>query len=396
MHNVIYHCLATSMLAALAISAFALATESPAQAADNNVAQGPAAVLQPLVDRHELAGAVALAATKDRVLSLEAVGFEDVAGHKPMRTDALFWIASQSKPMTATALMMLVDEGKVNVDDPVEKYLPEFKGQMLQTEQDENHILLKKPAHPILVHNVLSHTSGLPFSSPLEQPTLDVLPLSYRVRSYAMMPLKFEPDTKYEYSNAGINTAARIIEVVSGMSYEEFMQKRLFDPLGMKDTTFWPNQEQLGRLAKAYQPNAAKNDLQETTISQLHYPLDDHTQRYPMPAGGLFSTATDVGRFCQMILNGGMLDGKRYLSEPAVKQMTTRQTRPGLEGYGFGWSVGDNWFGHGGAYSTNMTIDTQHGLITVFLVQHAGFPGEGGKSYDAFKQAAIKALAVTK
>ena len=143
--------------------------------------------------------------------------------------------------MTATALMMLVDEGKVNVDDPVEKYLPEFKGQWVKAEQDADHVLLKRPAHPITVKNVLSHTSGLPFSSPLEEPTLDLLPLAARVRSYAMLPLEFEPDSKYAYSNAGINTAGRIIEVVSGMPYEQFMEQRLFQPLGMKDTTFWPS-----------------------------------------------------------------------------------------------------------------------------------------------------------
>ena len=137
--------------------------------------------------------------------------------------------------------------------------------------------------------------------------------------------MQFEPDSKYQYSNAGINTAGRIIEVVSGMPYEEFLDKRLFGPLGMKDTTFWPNEEQLQRLAKSYKPNADKTGLEEITIGQLKYPLSDR-KRQPMPAGGLFSTAADVGRFCQMVLNGGVFDGKRYLSEAAVKQMTSKQT----------------------------------------------------------------------
>jgi CubicO group peptidase (beta-lactamase class C family) len=347
-----------------------------------------AAALQPFVANHTLAGAVTLVASSDRVLSLEAVGYMDIAAKKPMRTDALFWIASQSKAMTATALMMLVDEGKVNVDDPVEKYLPEFKGQWVKAEQDADHILLKRPAHPITVKNVLSHTSGLPFSSPLEEPTLDLLPLAARVRSYAMLALEFEPDSKYAYSNAGINTAGRIIEVVSGMPYEQFMDQRLFQPLGMKDTTFWPSPRQVRRLAKSYKANAAKNGLDETTVTQLRYPLTDRT-RQPMPAGGLFSTASDVARFCQMILNGGMLNGKRYLSEAAVKQMTSKQTSDAITTkYGFGWSVGNGEFGHGGAYATNMTIDTQHGLIFIWMVQHADFPGDGAKSRDAFMQAA--------
>jgi CubicO group peptidase (beta-lactamase class C family) len=339
-----------------------------------------AAALQPFVDSHSLAGAVTLVADKDKILSLDAVGYADVAAKKPMPTDALFWIASQSKSITAAAFMMLVDDGKVKLDDPVEKFIPEFKDLVLK---DGN----LKPRHPITVREILSHTSGMPFSSAAERPTLDGLPLREAVESYAKTPLLFEPGSKYQYSNAGINTAGRIIEVVSGISYEEFMDKRLFEPLGMKDTTFWPNQNQLARLAKSYKPNAAKNDLVETTIGQLKYPLSDR-KRQPMPAGGLFSTARDVGRFCQMVLNGGTFAGKRYLSEDAIKQMTSKQTGDEVkDNYGLGWSTGGS-IGHGGALSTNMSIDPKRGLITVFLVQHAGFPGDGGKSRGAFQKAA--------
>ena len=346
------------------------------------------AVLQPFVENHSLAGAVTLVADKDKVLSLEAVGFADVAANKAMPTDALFWIASQSKPITAAALMILVDEGKVSIDDPVTKYLPEFKDQWLAVEQDAEHVLLRKPKQAVTVRHILSHTSGMPFKSALEQPTLDLLPLRDAVRSYAMTPLQTEPGTKYQYSNAGINTAGRIIEVVSGMSYEDFLDQRLLGPLGMKDTTYWPSEAQLTRLAKPYKPNADKTGLEETTISQLRYPLHDRT-RQPMPAGGLFSTASDVARFCQMVLNDGTFEGKRVLSEAAVKTMTSKQTGDALkDGYGLGFSTGGGSFGHGGALATNMNIDTNRGLITVFLVQHAGFPGEGGKSHGAFKSAA--------
>jgi CubicO group peptidase (beta-lactamase class C family) len=352
------------------------------------------ASVQPFVDRQELAGAVMLVADKDKVLAAEAVGWADIAAQKPMQADSMFWIASQSKPITAAALMMLVDEGKVNVDDPVEKYLPEFRGQMVVVEKDVEHVLLRRPSHPITVKNVLSHTSGIPFKSALEEPTLDLFPLVARVRSYAMTPLEFEPDSKYQYSNAGINTAARIIEVVAGMSFERFLDERLFQPLGMKDTTFWPSDEQVARIAKSYKPGAGNQGLEETTIGQLYYPLTDRSQRFPMPAGGLFSTAHDMARFYQMLLNGGELDGKRCLSDSAVKQLTSRQTPPELQqSYGFGFSVSDSTFGHGGAYSTNSFADTRRGLIFIWLVQHAGFPGEGGKAQGVFTQAAIDTFA---
>jgi CubicO group peptidase (beta-lactamase class C family) len=222
----------------------------------------------------------------------------------------------------------------------------------------------------------------------MEEPTLDRLPLAVAAASYAMTPLQFEPGTKYQYSNAGINTAGRIIEVVGGMPYETFLETRLFGPLGMKDTTFWPAGRQLARLAKAYKPGKDKTGLEATTIGQLTYPLDDHNRR-PMPAGGLFSTAADLARFCQMVMNGGEFHGKRYLSEASVKEMTRRQTAAAIpESYGLGWAPGGGSFGHGGAFATNMNIDPRRGLITIWMVQHAGFPGEGGKAQGEFRKAA--------
>jgi len=364
-----------------------------------------AAVLQPYVDDHTLAGAVVLWADKERVLGLDAVGYADIAKGIPMKTDELFWIASMSKPMTASALLMLVDEGKVSLSDPVEKYLPEFHGQWLAVEQDAQHELLKQPSRPITVEDVLSHTSGLPFASRVEHKR-DTFPLSVAALSYALTPLTFEPGSKYDYSNAGINTAGRIIEVVSGQRYEEFMNRRLFRPLGMRDTTLRPTKSQLKRLAKSYKPNASKDGLEETTIDQLTYPLDDR-KRYPSPAGGYFSSARDLSIFCRMLLNGGLYEGKRYLSEAAIQEMTSAHTGELLgkngNGYGLGWSVSGRprngadrqhtgAFGHGGAYSTDMQIDVEHQFITIFLVQHAGYPGkEGGKILPAFRKAALRA-----
>jgi len=352
--------------------------------------QSLSTILKPFVDKHELAGAVALVADKNKLLSVESVGFADIGAEKAMKADNVFWIASQSKPMTAVAVMILVDEGKISLDDPIEKYLPEFRGQMFVAEKDNEHIVLRKPKHPITVRETLNHTSGMPFKSAIEEPTLDGLSLASAVRSYAMTPLMSEPGTVYRYSNAGINTAARLIEVVAKVKYEDFMQQRLFDPLGMKDTTFWPNEAQSLRVAKSYRPDASKTNLTEFSISQLIYPLSDRVHRFPMPAGGLFSTAVDTSLFCRMLLNNGELDGKRYLSEVAVKELSKRQT-PALvkESYGLGFSVSPDSYGHGGAHATNMEIRSGKGLVLVWMVQHGGFPGEGGKAQAAFRTWAL-------
>ncbi len=280
---------------------------------------------------------------------------------------------------------------------------------MVTQSKSADRVVLKRPSHPITVREILSHTSGLVGRSPLER-ELDTLPLREGVITYALSPLQFEPGTKYEYCNPGINTAGRLIEVMSRMPYEDFLRMRLFEPLGMKDTTFWPSEEQQKRLAKSYKPDAKHAGLEEISITQLSYPLSDR-KRHPYPAGGLFSTAADIARFCQMILAGGIYDGKRYLSESAVREMTSTQTgklvdsRKGEAGYGLGWSTSRKGqqsasssiipgpCGHGGAYATHMGIDPERALITVFLVQHAGYPGiDGAKVQEAFTKAAVAAF----
>jgi CubicO group peptidase (beta-lactamase class C family) len=275
----------------------------------------------------------------------------------------------------------------VKLDDPVEKSLPEFKEVRVGVKKDGKTDLVN-PKHPITVREILSHTSGLPFQSKEEHPTLDLLTLKDAVKSYAKTPLLCEPGTEFHYSNAGINTAGRIIEVLSGTSYESFLDKRLFGPLGMKDTTFWPNEKQIARLAKSYKSGPKGKGLVEVKIGQLKYPLDNR-ERQPMPAGGLFSTAEDVGRFCRMVLNKGTFGGKRILSEEAVKEMTSKQTGKVVKNdYGLGWNSGETC-GHGGAHATGMLINRKSGLITVWMVQQSGpFPGDGGKARGVFENAA--------
>jgi CubicO group peptidase (beta-lactamase class C family) len=351
--------------------------------------------IRPFVEKNYIAGAVMLVANKDRVLAHEAVGLADIATQRPMEPDALFWIASMTKPMTATALSMLIDEGKVGLEDPVEKYLPEFKDQKYIAYKDDTSVLLRTPKQPITVRQVLSHTAGLAFALPFEQPWFDHFQLSEVVRFHAAAPLQCEPGTKYGYSNAGTNTAGRIIEIVSGQKYEDFMDERLLHPLGMKDTTFWPSEEQTKRYALVYKAKADKSGLEETPNGQMKFPFSDRN-RTPLPAGGLFSTAADCARFCQMILNGGKFEGKRYLSEAAVKMMIAKQTGDLVtDKYGLCFAtLEDGAYGHGGAYKTTMFIDPKNGLIRVFLYHHAGdWPNDEAKQIGtAFTTAAEKLL----
>jgi CubicO group peptidase (beta-lactamase class C family) len=345
------------------------------------------ALVQPYVDRGQLAGAVILIVSKSRVLSLDAVGYSDLATKTPLRTDALFQIASTSKPFTATALMMLVDAGKVRLDDPVTNYLPDFRPLIDTAAADHGETRLHAPAHPITVRNLLTHTSGLGLEFAVNLPTEDSLPLATRVEGYGKQPLLYEPGSQFLYSNANINTVGRIIEVVTGMRYEDFMQRRLFGPLGMTDTTFYPTAKQLQRLAKSYKVNQAGTGLEEAA-TPLHYPLSDPKHRYPVPAWGLFSTATDLGKFCQMMLNGGSRGDRRYLSEGAIREMTQPQLSeairskiPGANGpdpvgYGLGWGVSASGaFFHPGASNVDMRFDPTHTIATIWMVQLYGGPG---------------------
>ena len=386
--------------------------------------------LQPYVDNHVVAGFVALVADKDNVLDLEAVGYSSVAHKTPMNVSNLFWIASMSKSFTGAAFMILVDEGKVSIDDPVEKYLPEFKGQMVADPKDPTRTP-HPPLHPITVREVLSHTSGITQELTKQQSKdQDDCYLNKQVADHAAAPLKREPGTAYEYSNAGINTAGRIIEVVSGMSYADFVRTRLLEPLGMKDTTWWPCLEQGQRLAHTAKPNADKTGLVEMNwyaenkagIDSLqmrvlgstnivpHAILSDmghgqifyYSTRFAMPAGGLFSTARDVGIFCRMILNGGVYGGKRYLSEEAIRQMSSDQTGGLLDptsGYGLGWQLkrgvqdfpSAGSFGHRGARGTHMWIDPATQRVFVLMMEHMDDLGkEEGQIYQTFLKAAAE------
>jgi CubicO group peptidase (beta-lactamase class C family) len=364
--------------------------------------------MQEFVDKQDIAGAVTVVGRKGGVLSLEAVGSLNLEKGQPMPTDALFRIASMTKPITALGIMMLADEGRLSVEDAVEKHLPEFRGQMLVAERSTDAVTLKKPSRPITLRDLLTHTSGLPSGPP---PGLADLyarrqhTLAEGVIAFSQRPLEFEPGSKWSYCNAGIDTLGRVIEVVSGQSYEDFLFRRIFQPLAMKDTTFYPTSDQLARTAVTYDKKDGK--LVVSTNNLIGPPKG---ARYPIPAGGLYSTGADLAKLYQLLLNRGRRSMTRFLSEESVAAMTKVQTGelttgfvPGM-GFGFGWGVvrkpegvtemlSPGSYGHGGAFGTQVWIDPAKDLFMVLLIQRSGLPNADASAMrQEFQALAVAAV----
>ncbi len=239
--------LVTMMLAA---TSFAADPEPPAS-------PEVAAAMQPYLDSYKMAGFIGIIADREgKVHYKNLIGYADVEARKPITEDNVFWIASMSKMFVGASIMALSDEGKVSLDDPVTKFIPQLKNWMVTEEKDANHVLFKPLVRPVTIRHLLSHTSGLTGMSELQQVTgSDSTPLKARALSSVTGPLQWQPGEKYQYGNQGMNIAARVVEIVSGMPYEVFLQKRFFDPLGMTETTFWPSDAQIARLANTYGPN---------------------------------------------------------------------------------------------------------------------------------------------
>jgi len=379
-----------------------------------NLAAGQATPFQPVTARFEkfvadgdLSGAVLLVGTKDKTVYEAAVGKRDLAADAPMKADTLFRIASMTKPVTALAIMLLADEGKLSADDSLEKHLPEFRGQWLVAAREKDALTLKKPARPITLRDLLTHTSGV---AAYPAGLTDVYlkrnrTLSETTVAVSQLPLQFEPGTKWSYSNSGIDTLGRVVEVVSGMSFEAFVQKRILDPLGMADTTFYPTADQRKRVAALYRKLDGK--LAPTPDGLLALPA--HPQ-HPIPAGGLYSTAGDLAQLYRFMLNGGEADGKRLLSLKSHDAMTKTQTGDLSTGFvdgmsfGFGWAVvkepkgvtdtlAAGSYGHGGAFGTQGWIDPTAGRFFVLLIQRSDVVNGDASTYRAeFQKRAVEAM----
>jgi len=360
---------------ALLLAAFLLS--SGALAADEFAAVPE--VLQQLVNSNEIPGAVALIATKDKVLHLSAVGESDLATGRKLKPNDIFWIASMSKPMTSVAVAMLADDGKLSFDDPVEKYLPEFRDMWVAGEQSVQQRVLVKAARPITLRDLMTHTSGLG-----EYRVTDPhWTLAAMIKVLAREPLRFQPGTRWSYSTAGMDTLGRVVEVVSGMPYDKFLQTRLFDPLGMKDTTFWISPSQKKRFVTPVISRAGK--LQPTPIDYMYGGAVTDYQRPPLGGAGLFSTAADVAKFYQILLNHGAANGRQILKPETIAEMTRKQTGDLRARAGMPWGLGfcvvedpaqmasnktlsPGTFGHGGAFGTQSWADPTRGIIYVLMI----------------------------
>ena len=370
-----------------------IATAFAAQALDSARLSDVPQRMQALVDRHVIAGAVTLVAQHGKTVQLAAVGKSDIAGGRGMKADDLFWIASMTKPMAAVCVMMLAEEGKLRIDDPVSKFIPEFAGLRLHG---------APPPRAVTIRDLLTHTGGLGDAQIAPKASL-----AARVAAYAHAPMKSAPGSRWEYSNAGFNTLGRIVEIVSGRPFATFIEKRLLGPLGMTDTTFRPSSRQVARLAKSYRPG--DGGLVETSVFANSGDLTDRS-RPALPAGGLFSTASDVARFYRMILGGGSLGARRFLSRETVRQMTVTQTGDLRTGFvdGMGWGLGfqivkvplgvnaglsAGSFGHGGTYGTQSWADPGRDAVFVLMIQRGGFANaDAAEPRKIFQDAAAAVL----
>ena len=356
-------------------------------------------VMQGYIDRNEVAGVVTLVARRGKVVHFSALGQRDVEAGAPMTHDAIFRIASMTKPIASVALMMLYEEGRFQLRDPIAKWLPEFADMQVAVPAPPQERLTGRyktapAARPITVQHILTHTAGLANTyRGITQPEFQevVAPrkpgdtVGGMLKRLATLPLNFHPGEHWEYGRA-TDVVGRLVEVMSGQTLDAFLRERIFEPLGMTDTHFYLPESKLGRFAALYRPNAqGKIELAEAPTAESRFVAEPHT--YFSGAGGLVSTARDYFRFHQMMLNGGELDGARILGRKTVELMTANHTGdkgiwlagPGY-GFGLGYAVvtdlgpsgtprSEGSYYWGGAFGTIFWVDPSEELIGILMEQ---------------------------
>ena len=339
-------------------------------------------VLQPYVDSGQLAGAISVF-YKDGIQETCCIGYADVSQKRPIKMDNVFMQCSQTKGFCGVTIAKLVEEGKLSLDDPVSKYLPEFKELWVQDYEKDGVRVLRKAKNVLTVRMVLNHTGGFPFE--ISAKRNDVrgggwtggAPIRQVAAIAAASPVMFEPGTKELYSNTGIDIGAAIVEVITGMKWENYLKQEVLDPLGMESTWFWPTDKQLKTKIELYetQKDAPAKWVEEMAWQQRPY-NDGHV--FASAGAGLWTTANDQLKFYKMLMNLGVGDnGVRILKEETVKSILAKTTRPtNMGGYSLGLSapVEDNengWFGHGGAWGTNCVVNWHKKELKMWVVQHA-------------------------
>ena len=344
------------------------------------------------VDEKTVAGVVTLIAHGNDVVEFDAEGMADIEANRSMRKDTIFQVMSMTKPVTAIGILMLAEEGKLALRDPVEQYLPEFKNLKVATNTGPDAARLSEPEHAITIRDLLTHTAGMTDAAPAAigdyQHALNV-PLDEVVRQLAKERLLFQPGTAWSYSSAGIEILGRIIEVCSGQKYEDFIAGRILRPLGMKDSFFFPPADKVDRIAMVYVSQDGKLVRAPATILGGDPAKHRAGSVFPAPGWGLYSTAEDLLHLYRMMLNGGVYEGHRYLSPFSVHLMAEPHTS-GIHpvgwmrgaDYGLAWEVVTDpmgelaghtigTYGHGGAFGTQGWIDPNNQLISIMLIQRA-------------------------
>ncbi len=363
--------------------------------------------MQAYVDRKEVGGIVTLIARDGKIVDVHATGFQDVEGRKAMQTDTIFRIASMTKPVTSVAVMMLQEEGRLLLTDPVSKFIPAFKGQRVMGEGGAT-----VPARrEVNVRDLLSHRSGLSYGflnggpvgdayrkeGVVDGLTTTTMTLEENINKLAAQPLLAQPGSAWNYS-LSTDVLGRIVEVASGMTLDAFFRDRIFTPLGMTDTSFEVADAKWARMATVYSPDGAgairpmkdPESFGNTAMSPTAYYKTG--KRYFSGGAGLTSTARDYARFAQMLLNGGELGGKRLLGTKTLELMTLSHTTDlpagGLTGPGAGFGLGfrvvtdlaatqtqgsTGLFGWSGIYGTTFWVDPKERLVAIMMVQR--YPG---------------------
>ena len=350
-------------------------------------------VIKRYIDSNQISGAVTLVARNGQIAHHEAQGLMDIEGKKPIRKDAMFRMASSTKPVASVAIMMLMEEGKIRLSDPVSKFIPEFKNTKVAVKSSTSaEPELVPAAREITIRDLLTHTSGLGSGGSAATATAKITQtrqptdtLADYIPRLGAAPLDFQPGTSWRYSGLlGIDTLSRIVEIASGLTFDQFLKRRIFDPLGMKDTFFALPDDRQSRLMTLYRRTGDKLELHPNQTFLT-------SKNYFSGAAGLISTAEDYFHFAQMLANGGELNGKRLLSPRTVALMSSNHTGemfPGQlgrpQGMGFGFAVevvvdaikadsrrSNGSFGWDGAFGTHFWVDPKEKIVAVLMIQTA-------------------------